>query len=102
VRNCLQPPHHERAYQLCHRGTLTLGKGAQHLGVVVVQSDELVMPALFAQAVVPLPVPHTATPVSLFARCARTVGVLRASQARCRFDTSRKSLLLPKARDVRL
>ena len=54
----LQPPRHIGAYQLCHRGASAFGDSFQHLSVVMIEPDKLVMPALFGLAVLPPPVPH--------------------------------------------
>src|SRR5262245_21433610 len=56
-----QPPRHVCAYQLRDRGALSLGDGFQHLCVFVVEPDDLVVPAHFGQAVLPLPIPHDGT-----------------------------------------
>src|SRR5262249_43798126 len=53
-----QPPRHERANQLRHRGASALGDGFQHLSVVVIEPDDLVVPKRLTQPVLPPPIPR--------------------------------------------
>src|SRR5262245_41518936 len=62
VRPCiavafLQPPRHEPTNQFRYRGALTFGQSAQRLRVVMVEPDDLIVPELLAQTVLPRPIP---------------------------------------------
>jgi hypothetical protein len=63
-----QPPRYVCAYQFRHRGVPALGDGLQHLSVIVIEPDDLVVPMFFGETVLLPPISSGAYAIHGFAR----------------------------------